>query len=48
MHKQSQNNPTEIKYSRFTWETKEITNYLSVKNETNFTLYNGLQFHPSH
>ena len=27
-HKQSQNSPIKIKYSRFTQETKEIKNYM--------------------
>ena len=28
MHKQSQNNPTKIKYGRLAWQTKEIKNYI--------------------
>ena len=27
-HKQSQNSPTKIKYSKLTWRTKEIKNYI--------------------
>ena len=27
-HKQNQNSPTKIKYSRLTWQTKEIKNYI--------------------
>ena len=27
-HKQSQKSPTKIKYSRLTWQTKEIKNYI--------------------
>ena len=28
MHKQNQNSPTNIKYSRLTWQKKEIKNYV--------------------
>ena len=31
-HKQSQNSPTKIKYSRLTWQTKEIKNYMYQLN----------------
>ena len=35
-HEQNQNSPTKIKYSRLTWQTKEIKKlYLPVKNKTN-------------
>ena len=27
-HEQSQNSPTKIKYSKLTWRTKEIKNYI--------------------
>ena len=27
-HEQSENSPTKIKYSRLTWQTKEIKNYI--------------------
>ena len=27
-HKQNQNSPAKIKYSRLTWQTKEIKNYI--------------------
>ena len=34
-HKQSQNSPTKIKYSRLTWQTKEIKKlYLEFKDKT--------------
>ena len=39
-HKQCQNSPTKIKYSRVTRQTKEIKKfYLPVKNKTNESTY---------
>ena len=34
-HEQNQNSPTKFKYSRLIQWTKEIKNYLPVKNKTN-------------